>query len=45
MLGDGPTVLADHDAVGISMNLDRASDGAGRQNLGMVGLLRCRRQD
>lgn len=30
MLGDDPSVLADHDTVGIGMDLDRPSDGAGR---------------
>ena len=29
MLGDDPPVLADHDPVGVGVNLDRASDRAG----------------
>jgi hypothetical protein len=28
MLADDPSVLADHDTIGIGMNLDRSSDGA-----------------
>ena len=29
MLGDDPSILTDHDAVGIGLDLDRAPDGAG----------------
>ena len=28
MFGDDPAVLADHDAIGIGLNLDRPANGA-----------------
>src|SRR5258705_5762995 len=36
MLGNDASVLADHDAVGIGMNLDRTPDGAGRDRVFVV---------
>src|SRR5579863_2006753 len=36
MLGNDASVLADHNAVGIGMNLDRTSDGAGRDRVFVV---------
>src|SRR5882757_5688029 len=36
MLGDDPTVLTDHDAVGIGVNIDRPSDRARRHRLFVV---------
>jgi len=36
MLGNDPPVLADHDAVGIGLNLDRTSDCAGSYRVFVV---------
>src|SRR3954470_15701360 len=36
MLGNDASVLADHDAVGTGMNLNRAPDGAGRDRVFVV---------
>src|SRR3954452_5064015 len=36
MLGNNASVLADHNAVGVGMNLNRASDGAGRDRVLVV---------
>src|SRR3981081_4289017 len=36
MLGDDPTVLTDHDAVGIGVNIDRPSDRARRHRVFVV---------
>src|SRR5438477_5308238 len=36
MLGDDPSILTDHDAVGIGMNLDRTSDCAGSYRVFVV---------
>src|ERR1700716_3383726 len=36
MLGDDPTVLTDHDAVGIGVNIDRTSDRARRHRVFVV---------
>src|SRR5258705_13431192 len=36
MLGNDASVLADHDAVGIGMDLDRTSDCAGRDRVPVV---------
>src|SRR5271156_5955407 len=36
MLGDDPAVLTDYDAIGISMNLNRTTDCAGRDRVLVV---------
>jgi hypothetical protein len=38
MLGNDASVLADYDAVGVTMDFDRSSDGAGCRELKAAGI-------